>query len=190
MDYDNPYAGAPAFVPGGGAGASYQTDTSIMRPANLPPLSYQTLGAPGGAGSPGGYRGAGDSGFSYGHDGGPDRHAPRRGGYRGDRPAYSGRGGRGRGRGGGGYMSSGREREYDDRSSYNSHTGGAGGSYEGDRAGGQGSYQGGAYGSNPAPRDGYGSYPPPARNEYDDEKHQLSSRGLKTPAVRLDGSDY
>ncbi|KAJ9100560.1 hypothetical protein QFC21_003603 [Naganishia friedmannii] len=172
MDYDNPYAGVPSFAPGPGAGASYQTDTSIMRPANLPPLSYQTLGAPGGAGNSGGYRGAADGAYSHGHGGGPDRHAPRRGGYRGDRPAYSGRGGRG---GAGGFMSSGRDREYDDRSSYSNHTSG-GGSYEGDRLGGQGSYQGGGHGGNPAPRDGYSSYPPSGRNEYDDPvKRRLRS---------------
>ncbi|KAJ9127202.1 hypothetical protein QFC24_001440 [Naganishia onofrii] len=179
MDYDNHYAGPSSSAPGAAPGASYQTDTSIMRPANLPPLSYQTLGTPGGLGNSGGYRGAAEGGHSHGYGGGgggsgPDRHAPRRGGYRGDRPAYSGRGGRGGGRGGS--MSSGREREHDDRSSYNNYNDG----------GGSGSYPGGGYGSNPAPRDGYTGYPPPGRNEYDGrtEAHRLLKVKSDSDAVK------
>lgn len=168
MDYDNPY----------GAPSSYQVDNSLMRPANLPPLSMQTIGSD---------RGAPSSGFRMGgpaHGGGagPDRHAPRRGGYRG---APRGRPPPGRGDRGG----SGNGRDYPDRSvnnypgnsnGYHNNVPFANGGY--DRSGYEGDhhhvpqpYMQGGYAGGQGNSYGRDSGFAPPRNEFDGELLRFSS---------------
>lgn len=150
MAYNDPCAGPPSgFQP-----QPYQIDSSIMRPANLPPLSYQTGGAFGDNSNGGGYRG------------GPDRNAPRRGGYRSAGPP--GRGGRSRG-GANGY---GMGREYEERNSQfqgNGSQGYGNGGFE--RAGGGGGYENEFGGGPPNPYGMRQGFAPSgsSRNEFDGE---------------------
>jgi hypothetical protein len=160
MAYNDPYAGPPPGI----QPQSYQIDSSIMRPANLPPLSYQT----GGGGFP-------DNSNGGGYRGGPDRNAPRRGGYRSAGPP--GRGGRSRGGGGGNGYPMGRE--YEDRNSHFQHQGNGQGY-------GGGGYENESFGGGPANpyaiRQGFapsGS----SRNEFDGE-HFFSFSSCSSPHRR------
>lgn len=168
MDYDNPYAPS----------SSYQVDNSIMRPANLPALSLQTIGSDRNA-PPSGFRG-GPPPFG---GGGPDRNAPRRGGYRG------GQGQRGRpprGPGAGGSSHSYQDRNVNNfpgmNNGYHNNAplanGGGGGGYDGngyepDRHLGAQPYMQGGYAAggpgNAFPRDSTQQGFAPPRNEYDGE---------------------
>lgn len=149
--------------------STYQIDSSIMRPANLPPLSMQTIGS-----SDRAFRGsAGGPPPSYGGTG-PDRHAPRRGGYRGGaprgRPPPAGRGGREFPDRGGNGWASGNDHGYHDNApfpqgGYNRN------GYQGDYGHapaysfGQGDYTGGQ--GNSYGRDS--GFAPSSRNEFDGE---------------------
>ncbi|GHJ87174.1 hypothetical protein NliqN6_3576 [Naganishia liquefaciens] len=170
MAYNDPYGGPPPPPPPPNYIPTYQTDSSIMRPANLPPLSFQT--APG-------FRG------------GPDRNAPRRGGYRssaGGQQARAGGAGRPpRGGGANGFQGGGGggRGEFDDRGAANpgwgAHNPGGGGPGFSGGGGGMngagyddGGAWGGASGSGPFVRNQ--GFAPPPRNEFDGYDNSNLSR--------------
>lgn len=157
MDYNNPYAPP----------STYQVDNSLMRPANLPPLSMQTIGSDRSSG----FRNGGHP--PYG-GAGPDRNAPRRGGFRGG----ASRGRPPPGRGGRDFPDRGGNDFQGNHNGWNNNA--PSGGY--DRNGYQGNGYQGDYGNAPAPAFGQGGYAgnqgnsygrdsgfAPPRNEFDGE---------------------